>query len=337
MSDPTREEWRELYGAAVRVKELRPWGWMEESDVFVVENPESGEPGLVSVMGMLGEFYAVSVYVGSEGIHGFLDIQEMGPFADADSLIRIPQIHASFESRDDLDRRDYAVIKDLGLKFRGRNEWPMFRSYEPFLLPWFIEADEARFLKAALDQLLEVAPRFRENLSLLDPSESGEILTRRREGEEWKDSSTGVPPLDAPPIEAGMDGGKMEALASLETRGARIEVDFFMLPASVGGEGERPYFPHMLLAVDGASGLILGTELLAPHPSPEAMWGSVPEKLSDQLLAAEFKPERVSTDSDLLFALLDPLAKECGFELELAPSLPSLDEVREELLQTFGP
>ena len=84
------EEWRGLYEAVVRVKEMAPWEWMTEADAFGVQNPETDEPGFVSVMGMLGEHYAVSLYRGSEGIHGFLDLQQMGPFADPEDLIQIP-------------------------------------------------------------------------------------------------------------------------------------------------------------------------------------------------------------------------------------------------------
>jgi hypothetical protein len=123
---PGIREWRRLYESAVRIKEISPWEWMTETDVFGVRSPESGELGFVSVMGLLGEHYAVSLYLGSEGIHGFLDLQEMGPFADPGALIQIPQIQASFENREELDKRDREVIKELGLKFRGRNAWPRY-------------------------------------------------------------------------------------------------------------------------------------------------------------------------------------------------------------------
>jgi hypothetical protein len=116
---PGIREWRGLYESAIRVKEISPWEWMTETDVFGVRSPESGELGFVSVMGLLGEHYAVSLYLGSEGIHGFLDLQEMGPFADPGALIQIPQIQASFENREELEKRDREIIKDLGLKFRG--------------------------------------------------------------------------------------------------------------------------------------------------------------------------------------------------------------------------
>jgi hypothetical protein len=106
---PGVREWRGLYESAVRIKEISPWEWMTETDVFGVRSPESGELGFVSVMGLLGEHYAVSLYLGSEGIHGFLDLQEMGPLADPEALIQIPQLQASFENREELDKRDRQV------------------------------------------------------------------------------------------------------------------------------------------------------------------------------------------------------------------------------------
>jgi len=337
---PGIREWSGLYESAARVKEISPWEWMTEADIFGVQSPETGDLGFVSVMGMLGEHYAVSLYLGSEGIHGFLDLQEMGPFADPESILQIPQLQASFENREELDKRDREVIKELGLKFRGRNAWPWFRSYRPSFFPWFLEAEEVRFLSCALEQLADVAPRFREDSSLLEPSGGEDYLLRapRREGETllWEDASMDVPPLDAPPIEVEMEVSKLEALGRLPRTEARLEVDFFMLPTPVRDEGDRPYFPHMLLVVEAASGMILGHDLLSPHPSPEAMWGQVPENLADQLSEVELAPEKISVDSELLFGLLEPLAEEAGIEIELTTSLPGLELVREDLLQTFG-
>ena len=145
-----------------------------------------------------------------------------------------------------------------------------------------------------------------------------------------------MPPLDAPPIEVEMEASKIEALGRLPRGEVRLEVDFFMSPAPVQDEGDRPYFPHMLLVVDAGSGMVLGSDLLAPHPSPEAMWGQVPENLAELLFAVELAPEKVSVDSELLFELLEPLASEAGFDLELSPSLPGLELARENLLRTFG-
>lgn len=171
---PTNEEWRGLYEAAVRAKKMAAWEWMTVG----VQDPETREIGFVRVMGMLGEYYAISFYSNPEVLYSFLTIQEMGLDINPDALLEIPQLHASFEDRGELHNKDREVIKELGLKLRGRKEWPMFRSYRPGFAPWFVESEEARLLTRALNQLTDVAPRFGEDPSLLEPPGEESYLVR---------------------------------------------------------------------------------------------------------------------------------------------------------------
>jgi hypothetical protein len=53
---------------------------MQETDIFGVEDPDSGEIGSVSVMGNIEEFESVAVYRAAEGIFGFIDFQN-DPFS----------------------------------------------------------------------------------------------------------------------------------------------------------------------------------------------------------------------------------------------------------------
>ena len=130
-SRPTLHEFRTLYKAAMRVKEIAPWEWMTETDVFGVENPESNEIGFVSVMGMLGQHLALALYPDTRALYRFWDVHHMGGSAPPESVLEIPQLQASFENRDQLSREDRHVMRELGLTFRGRQAWPMFRSYRP--------------------------------------------------------------------------------------------------------------------------------------------------------------------------------------------------------------
>ena len=109
-----------------------------------------------------------------------------------------------------------------------------------------------------------------------------------------------------------------------------------MFPAPIQGEKEaRPVFPYMLLTVDAGTGMVVGTDLLEPLPSLEAMWSSVPLAVTQQLTGLGLRPERLTVDSELLYGLLQPLAEASRFGLELASFLPALNEAREALLEAF--
>ena len=95
-------------------------------------------------------------------------------------------------------------------------------------------------------------------------------------------------------------------------------------------------FPYMLLVVEAESGMVLGTELLEPTPSLEAMWGSVPLAVAQQLAGLELKPNEITVGSELLFGLLQPLAELARFELKGSPFLPALYEAKEALFEAFG-
>src|SRR5262245_61281587 len=174
---PTIEEWGRLYVAAGRVKEMAPWKWMMEDDVFGVRNSERDEIGFVSVMGSGGEHFAVALYQGAVALYDFLALGEADS-VETERVLEIPQLQASFEDRGRLEREDRDIIKNLGLKFRGANSWPMFRNYAPGMFPWFLTSSEARFLTTALEQLLEVALRVRDDEGVLCGEADDEYLVR---------------------------------------------------------------------------------------------------------------------------------------------------------------
>ena len=205
MLNASHPEAKELFDLAIKVKALAPWRWMEETDVFSVENPDTAELGFVSIMGTLGEHEAVALYLGAEGFYAFVDLIE-NEAAPAESLIQIRHLQAAFSDRQYLEKEDRDLIKQLGLKFRGANAWPMFRSYRPGYLPWFVTLAEARFLIHALSATLNLATRVRDEANPIRPTgrieEGGHlVLAARREsdGLVWQDQVRVVPRPKAEP------------------------------------------------------------------------------------------------------------------------------------------
>ncbi len=334
MLRPSLDEWRRLYQAASAFKEAAPWEWMSEADVFGIQDPESGQLGYASVMGMAGEHFALAVYLGSEGLEGFWRIHREG-IRELESLLEVPQLQASWEDRQELRREDLEVIKALGLKFRGRKAWPMFRSYVPGFLPWFLTAEEARFLTFALEQALDVALRVRESPDLLNPLREGIYLVRvpTQQGEvlTWRDEWLTPPPPQTPPPPT-IPKADVAAARHLPRRNILLEVELFAMPAPVREkEDPRPYFLYNLMAVEARSGYIVGTKLLTPKPSLDAMWARVPEVFLQMLHHLNGLPAGVAVSRQRLYEFLKPTATALGIPLTKTRRLRALEQARKAL------
>ncbi|MGA1875383.1 MAG: DUF6930 domain-containing protein [bacterium] len=332
----TIEDWRRLYGLAAQVKDMQPWEWMEESDIFGVQDPESDEIGFVSVMGMAGEHYAIAVYRGPTGLYGFWDLQRLNPTEAPERLLEIPQLMLSFEDRNFLRQEDYEIIRQLGLKFRGAHAWPMFRSIHPGYFPWFLTPEEARFMVCVLEQAIDVTLRFKTDKTLREEPDEDYLvrIPHKDDGRlSWENRKIHVPPPGPLAVSISLDMNEVKTLRRLTRSSHIIEIDLFMIPAPVGEKGDRPFCPYNLMLVETKGNLILGNESLLAEPSLEAMWGSIPSKIVHLFTQAGIIPREVKVRSELLFQLLKPLAEEFHFELTHTRTLKKLDSAKKSILQ----
>ncbi len=342
-ADPSLEEAGQLYEVALRVKELAPWTWMDESEIFGVQNPETGEIGFVSIMGMAGEHFAVALYQGAAALYDFWDLESGDVLTNPMALLDVPQLQASFEDRAQLDKQDRDAIKKLGLKFRGTNAWPMFRSYAPGFMPWFVTAAEARFLACALARTLEVAPRVKAQPDLLhiENDEAGErylvcVPHEQGAGLVWTEQIMHIPAPEPESIPFVLDMAVVGQLKQLPRQQLELEMDLLNLPMPIGERGERPYRPYMLMLADARSGMVLGFELMKPEPSLTGMHGQIPMKLAEWLAQAGVVPALISVRSELLLELLNPLAAILNVKLGQSDSLPSLEAAIDSMFGMMG-
>jgi hypothetical protein len=341
-SPPSVAEWERLYELAVKLKALEPWEWMDEQDIFGVQNPETGEIGFVSIMGMLGEHLAMGVYLGAEGLHGYWEMSdpmtdlERDPFA----MFEVPQLQASFEDREMLEKQDRDIIKKLGLKFRGHQNYPLFRSIKPGFMPYFVQSEEARFLILAMEQTLAMLPRFYDDEYLLPDPDEDLILVRVSEQQNgnlvWRDEIRSVPAPETPEIVFEIPSNLIAELKNVpQNKDLRLEIDLFYAPMPIGEKGKRLFIPKMLLVTDAKRGLVLDGELIGPEETIAESIALIPQHLIKNLLKLKIRPCEISVRSGVLFEAFKTFTQQINIKLRQTDVLPALDEAKESLSNYF--
>ncbi len=137
MEQPTQSEWDDLYRVAMDFKEMAPWQWMTDADLFGVENPRDGETGWCAILGSEGQEFGLLVFLGAEGFQMYnrIAMDEAGA-KSFEVWARVPLLSMMFVDRQELQQRDHEMIRSLGLRFRGRNAWPLFRCQRPGYVSW---------------------------------------------------------------------------------------------------------------------------------------------------------------------------------------------------------
>jgi hypothetical protein len=331
------QEAKELLDLAIRVKQLKPWQWMEETDLIGIENPETREIGFISVMGSVGEYEAVSLYLGAEGFYGFIDF-EKDEFATVDRVAELPHLQAAFSERKYLEKWDRDLIKQLGLKLASPRRWPMFRSYRPGYLPWFVTLAEARFLIHALSQTLDVAACVRDEAQPFHPTarvEKGGCLMRVSRNTEseliWEDQVWQIPRPRVAPIRSIVDSVTLDQLKHTPQCELELEADLFLVPGSIGKPGRRPLALYVLMVADRDNGFILGGDAMTAEISLAAMRASIPNSLAQLLLQNGVVPRRLLVRSEVLRNLVKTFTQSLNIELRFSDELPRIDEAAESM------
>ena len=334
--EPTREEWGALFAAADAFKKAACWEWMFDADTFGVMDPETGEIAYCCIMGNLGEHYALGAYLGAAGLKWIFDMQvENEDQAGPELFMKQHGLMASFEDRNGLLDQDRALIKELGLRYRGKKQWPLFRSYEPGLYPWFLSSWECRFLTRTLQQALEVSLRCREDGTILGIAGEDTFLVRvpREEGPEitWEDQYLHVAlPHEEYASFHVVDELLLKRTLSLgkERRGT-WEVDTFYLPFPVQEKKDsRPYYPKVFLILDKTTGLILRHETIQDlQEDGYRCIHAIVELVSERGKI----PARIAVERDETYFLLRDACLQLNIELEKVRGLEVMPEIREAL------
>ena len=333
-AEPTPEQWLALHHAFRRYCEARPWERLGNEDVLAVNDPLGHFKGYCVALGDGGVAYGLGVYLGDRGLLNYLSTMtsEDEP-VDVDVLERGLALTAVLGDREELENEERKAMRDLGLRYRGRGRWPIFRSAIPGHWPWYVNADEARFLTVALDNVRDVAERIGQGmLDLYAGREPSEVLTQSLRDGVWRDEWEPLRPPVLPVEDHRADTDRLRSISQSTPVGSAVwEVTASYIPTGAqDGRGTRPYLPTLVMVVEDDSGLILTVRMLGRVPSA----AEKQEPALELLEQADRLPGALVCDREGIADLLAPITSALGIGLYVGPT-PALDLIKDDLLATI--
>lgn len=324
-------EWKGLYEAAVKFKETECWNWLSDIDIFGVENIDTHEIGYCCIMGNAGQVFGISIYLGDDGLKSYMDtLYSNLPLEDLGYIQNCITIY--FEDRESLNREDLKIIKDLGLKFRGRKQWPKFRNYKPNYFPANISKSEIKYMTYAIEQIIDVALRSRENKTLVNTEDENLILTRVSKvvNKEvvWEDKYKRLNLEENINEYEKVNEIAIKRIKDNKPRKLGVwEVDFFNAPAMVKEKG-RPYYPLLFMVAEAESGLMLDMKMTSDF---EGYLAEFRDEFIDVLSRNKQIPEVIVVQRKTAFQMLEPISEKLGVDLQVVEELYSIQEFRKGL------
>lgn len=341
--DVSIDTWRRLYPAAEKLRKLEPWNFLFDDDLFAVREPATGLTYYCSVLGALGEVFALCAYRGGEGY----DSWERMHFGDEDDdcygdvFISQNLLMVEFVNRRELEKPDIEIIKNLALKIKGKNAHPCFRSMIPGCPPWHVDESEAQALISILHCASLFAVERKKNPEKVEKNKDG-LLTYLPRVDIAEDSA--VPTIfekpetkkeKAPPKIIEVDPFTLKALKDAKSgMGLVWEVDAFFNLGMTVGDRDRPYWPRMVVVADHASGFLFNLQMVGPEANT---CEAIARILFETIKKHGQKPSELHIrDADLSKAL-DPIAAKLDISVKVKKRLPAVLMVKDHLSRNFHP
>ena len=334
-----------MYDLAFQFKTCKLWQKLADTEMYGVQLTD-GEIGYCSVMGMLGEHYALGLYPGQSGFASYCftlsNTMMIGTPDEVEMFSGQDCLQCSYENRDMLTDGEVEEVRGYCRRRektpRGRNAFPQFMKYVPGYYPWHLNSalDEERICEALeasiwLSGTLKTHRKEELGLTELQP-DTKKIPLLSRNGNRWGISFIDLPSRERIWPTPHLENEVLTARVKNMKKKAVWECGCFYLPAPVQDEEEDdqtiPYFPLILLNVDRKTGMVL-------HPVMGK--ADVPEDLVRQqaegIVEGNICPREIRAGDDRAYALLEDFCRMTGIRLLRDDSLPAFDEAKESLLR----
>ncbi len=332
---PDLDQWQRLYEAAAAFKSLAPWDYLTDTEFIMIDLPGYPEPVFCSILGAGGLEFGVSVYPGYVAFEA-LERYLMPGDDEQPLMVALEQraLTCGFGDREDITPKDREILRELGLRFRGRNQWIYFRSTSPGQFPWYINAEEARLLEETFAQLLAVCRRMVAGQIEVEPTEH-EYLRWYQEDGEWKSRPFPIQSIPYPVTMFNLqvtDELLLHRLKKQKRTKAVLEMEFGFLPFPVQSSKSLPPLAPFFVAVFDRSGKTLVMQHIVQ--GEERIEGT-PAAMLIEYIQQHGKPATIYVRNEQRAGQIQQLCEDFGIRLSLSGKMHCSDEFFEMMYETL--
>lgn len=326
------KEWGELYAVASRIGERKPWERFWDMDLIGVQDGDEEDTVFFSVLGRGGECYGIAVYEGYSALNQYMMmlLQETLNLSAEYAMYNQRNLTCYWGSREELSEAQRKTIRELGYKYRGKNKWLYFQSFEPGYAPYNLNRDEVLRMTEHLKNLEFVLQQHEQSEVAVD-FKSGNMLscTFGAEKKTWEIKEKPLPFIE-------YQFGKLviteeELLLELKQIPKSkmiLEVDISYLGAAIKDKKyDRPINPGLCLIAEARSGMMLKCRMRDPG---EDMVIALAEEMVEFIFRFGV-PKELRVSNVIVQAGLMQMCETCGIELCRVEKLEAIDNFMTEM------
>jgi hypothetical protein len=339
LTPPTTEQWRALYKSAMAFRNISPWNWMGETQIFGLVDPVTAKTWYLVVRGAETQPFSLIAFNGAAALDILLELNKGIADKDSETIIDyadlIPEhdyLIVAFGGRTDQREEDLQLVQTLKLKLHGARDWPLFRAVRQNSVDWLVSDEEGRILQLAVDQALDVARRKRTSPDLLPERDGdGPFLVRVPTtvdgtvtwGDETRPKDAATPAYEAKPGE--YDPDQLAEVAKLPAGERIAEADIYWSDTlSPDSSDTRQHFVRRFAMHDASNDDILMLDRLPREGFEDAAVDAFLRGLAyDGHRIAELHVRKAAVAT-----IFGPVVDALGIELKLVDKFVKLSEHR---------
>lgn len=340
MGNITNIELHHLYEAAIAFRDLKPWTWMYASQMFIIHDDEKDIDGFCSIMGMMGEHFSLSVYLGQNGYQSYRYLYDKANMAYMDHVFMKSEVKrncltVSFENSESMSDIDDEQAILLGYDFKGNNQFPRFRYHHPGVYSWYInDGWQCRFLTKAIEQAIELANLSRNKLLKVPEIYDAKYLMRYKTEEGWESKY-----VDANLYRKSVSVKKTifqndllaYRLKKLPQLLVTLEAIQFYLPNPVVSEGsQQPFYMLVTALVDSEEGQLFFLDI---QETAALYLKDTVSEFAKQLLDLKLRPCEIVAEDEEAYALLEDFCRQIDVKLSLNSHVSRAHEFAEYIFE----